>query len=344
MNYKDVLLDLKNDCLGHLYLFYGIESYLIEHTIHAIKEKVIDKNFESLNYQVMDGKETTVDQIINACETLPFMGAKRMIYIKDLECFYNKKKNISEGEEERLITYFQNLPATTHLFFVVTEAVDKRKKIVKAIKKHGEIVVFDKLTEKDAYKWVAKTFGKQHKKIYEKEITFLLEVTGYLDKNSVKSLKDLENEINKLVSFVGDKKIIQREDIELLAPRFIENNIFSLVEAIGTKNGDKALKLLNDMLLEGEAETKILYMIIRQFRHLLQIKLMEAQGYTAMAIAPKLGLQQFVVKKYLKQAMNFSVDGLRKALQECLWIDESMKRGRIDQRLGIELFISKFAR
>ncbi|WZL74614.1 DNA polymerase III subunit delta [Clostridiaceae bacterium 35-E11] len=344
MNYKDVLLDLKNDSLEHLYLFYGIESYLIENTIHTIKDKIIDQNFESLNYQVMDGKEVTIDQIINACETLPFMGDKRMIYIKDLECFYSKKKNISESDEERLIKYFDNLPQTTYLFFILTEAVDKRRKIVKAIKKQGKVVEFDKLTEKDVYKWIGKNFGKHHKKIYQKEIAFLLEITGYLDKNSAKNLKDLENEINKLASFVGDKEIIQKEDIAVLAPVSVENNIFSLVEAIGTKNGDKALKLLNDMLLEGEAETKILYMITRQFRYLLQIKLMEAQGYTAMGIAPKLGLQQFVVRKYLKQAMNFSIEGLKKALEECLYSDQSMKSGRIDQRLGIELLISKFAK
>jgi DNA polymerase-3 subunit delta len=344
MNYKDVLKDLKNGELRNLYLFYGHEYYLIENTLNTIKEKTINKGFEDLNYQFIDGKETDVDAIIHACETLPFMGERRMVLVKDLECFLGKRKNISEEEEERLHKYFTNLPDTTQLFFVATQEIDKRKKIIKVIKKHGEMVAFDKLTEKDIYKWIQKTFKKSNKEIKNKEIAFLLELTGYLDRNSNKNLKDLDNEINKLCSFLGDRVLVTSSDIELLAPKSMENNIFSLVEFIGTKNADRALSFFNDMLIEGESEIKILYMITRQFRYLFQIKLMEKQGYTAMAIGPKLGLRQFVVKKYLKQAMNFDVEMLKKALKTCLHTDESIKKGKMDQRLGIELLITQFGK
>ncbi|MCT4621180.1 MAG: DNA polymerase III subunit delta [Marinisporobacter sp.] len=344
MDYKDVLKDLKNGQLNNLYLFYGREYYLIENTINAVKEKTINKGFEDLNYQFIDGKETDVDTIIHACETLPFMGEKRMVLVKDLECFFGKRKNISEGEEERLIQYFTDIPDTTQLFFVATQEIDKRKKIIKAIKKYGEMISFDKLTERDLYKWVQKIFKKYNKEIKEKEIAFLLELIGYLDRNSNKNLKDLDNEINKLCSFLGDRNLVTKTDIELLAPKSMENNIFSLVEFIGSKNTDKALSFFNDMLMEGESEIKILYMITRQFRYLFQIKLMEKQGYTAMAIGPKLGLRPFVTKKYLSQARNFEVEVLRKALEVCLYTDESIKKGKIDQRLGIELLITQFGK
>ncbi|QEK12378.1 DNA polymerase III subunit delta [Crassaminicella thermophila] len=344
MTYKDVLKDLKNDCLDNLYLFYGKEYYLIENTIDKIKQKMIDKAFEDLNFQFIDGKETNVDMIINACETLPFMGEKRMVLIKDLECFFGKRKNISDQEEESLIKYFGNIPSTTHLFFIVTNEIDKRKKIIKMINKYGKVVEFDKLVEKDIYKWIERTFAKYNKQVRKQEISFFLDITGYLEKNSTKSLKDLDNEINKLCSYVGDRNLITTQDIELLAPKSIENNIFSLVESIGTKNSEKALSILSDMLMEGESEIKILYMITRQFRYLFQIKLMEKQGYTPVAIGPKLGLKQFVVKKYLKQALNFNVDILKKALEQCLLTDESIKKGRIDQRMAIELLIAQFAK
>ncbi|QXM06213.1 DNA polymerase III subunit delta [Crassaminicella indica] len=342
MNYKEVLKDLKNDALNNLYLFYGQEYYLIENILNSIKEKIINKGFEDLNYQFIDGKETDVNTIINACETLPFMAERRMVLVKDLECFFGKRKNISDGEEERLTKYFANLPATTHLFFVVTQDIDKRKKIIKAISKYGKIVAFEKLSERDMHKWILKSFKKYNKEINDREISYFLDITGYLDKNSNKNLKDLDNEINKLCSFLGDRIVVTSSDIELLAPKSIENNIFSLVESIGRKNTDKALSLFSDMLMEGESEIKILYMITRQFRYLFQIKLMEKQGYTPMAIAPKLGLRQFVVKKYLQQAMNFDEKMLKKALQACLDTDESIKKGKIDQRLGIELLITQF--
>ncbi|TCO80063.1 DNA polymerase III subunit delta [Marinisporobacter balticus] len=344
MNYKDVLKDLKENKLDNLYLFYGAEYYLIENTMHKIKEKIIDQEFEALNYQVIDGKETNVDFIIHTCETLPFMGEKRMVLIKDLECFFGKRKNISEEEEKKLLKYMEDLPSTTYVFFVVTQGIDKRKKIIKKVDKYGEVIEFAKLEEKDICKWIEKTFKRYNKQIKNKEISFFLDLTGYLDKNSNKNLKDLDNEINKLCSYIGDKTSITNKEIELLASKSIENDIFSLVEAIGIKNSDKALSLLNDMLIEGESEIKILYMITRQFRYLFQMKLMEKQGYTPMTMGPKLGIRQFVAKKYLKQAMNFQTDVLKNALHVCLDTDESIKKGRIDQRLGIELLITEFTK
>ncbi|MFZ5965590.1 MAG: DNA polymerase III subunit delta [Bacillota bacterium] len=343
MDYKEVIAALKNDQLSNLYLFYGNETYLIEHTLHTIKEKLLDPHFLDLNYQVMDGKEITIGELMNACETLPFMGDKRMLIIKDSEYFTNKRKGISEEEEERLISYLADIPETTYLFFQQFDEIDKRKKTTKAVGQHGKVVEFSKLTGKDASKWVQKTFGKYGKTIDDGNISYFLEITGYLDRNSNKSLKDLENEIVKLVHYVDDRKAVKEEDISSIAVKTLDNDIFLLVESIGEKNGDKSLALLNDMLIGGESEIKILFMITRQFRYLYQMKLLEAQGYTAMAIAPKLGIQQFVVKKYIRQAMNFDVNTLRKALEECLLTDSQIKKGKIEQRLGIELLICKFA-
>jgi DNA polymerase-3 subunit delta len=271
------------------------------------------------------------------------MAEARLIIVKDLECFAGKRKNISEEEEKRLIDYLSNMSSTTYLLFTVTEGIDKRKKIVKDIGKYGKVVEFDKMDGAELSKWVAKSFGKSSKKISEKDIVRFIDVTGYLEKGSNKNLKDLENEIKKISDYIGDHDTVAIKDIELLAPKTIENNIFSLVESIGEKNSEKALMFLSDMLLEGEPEIKILFMITRQFRLLYQIKLMESQGYTPMAIAPKLGLQQFVVKKYLKQTINFDKNTLQKALYKCLETDYSIKKGKISPRLGMELLISEFA-
>lgn len=335
-------MDLKNKQLSSLYLFWGTEHYLMENTVAAIREQMINLSFQDLNYQVLDGREIKADEIINACETLPFMDEIRVVLVKEFECFSTKKKNITDEEEERLIRYLSNIPSTTLLIFSVSEGIDKRRKIVKEIGKSGKVVEFGRLTGKDAHKWVIKAFNKHKKKIGEGEIDALLDIIGYSDRNSTKTLKDLENEIIKLVNYVGERNAVTKQDIELLAPRTLENDIFRLVEAIGDKNGDEALQILNDMLVEGEPEIRILHMITRQFRFLYQIKLMEVQGYTSTAIAPKLGIQPFIVKKYLKQAVNFDTAALRKAMNQCLQTDGSIKKGTMNQRLAIELLISQF--
>ncbi len=344
MDYKDVIKDLKNHRLDHLYLFYGEEQYLLEHTLNKVKETIINSNFEALNYQILYGQDLKADEIINACETLPFMGEKRMVCIKDLEWFSGKGKNITLEEEKKLFKYLKNLPDTTHLFFIMRKEVDKRRKIFKLISEHGQVVEFSKLKGNEIYKWIEKIFRKCGKKIDLKTIVFFLDFTGYLERGSTKRLTDLENEIIKISSYMGNRCVVEQEDIKLLIIPSIENNIFRMLESIGTKESGKSFHILNEMLLEGEPIAKILYMIIKQFRFLYQVKLLETQGYTPAAIRSKLNIQSFQVKKYLKQAKNFNLQLLRKALDSCLYVDESVKKGRIEPKLGIELLIGKFAK
>ncbi|MBF8982021.1 DNA polymerase III subunit delta [Lutibacter sp. B2] len=344
MNYIELLKSLKEDKLEQLYLFCGKEYYLIEKTISTIKDDLVDKDFQALNYQLIDGQNTSVDFILNACETLPFMREKRVVIIKNFECFFSKRKNINEDGEKKIAEYLSEMPKSTYLFFLVTEEIDKRKKLFKSIKKCGRIIEFNKLSGTELHKWIVKMFKKRNKSISNKEGSLLIEVVGYEDRNSIKTLKDLENEIEKLSSYVGERDYITCQDIETISPKSLENNIFTLVESIGENKTDQALLLLNDMLLQGESEVKILYMIIRQFRHLYQIKLMINQGYTNIGIGPKLKLQPFVVTKYIRQVKHFNIEALKEVLEECLYTDANIKQGKINPRLGIELLIGKFSK
>ena len=82
MNYAEFIKKLKEDSLLPLYLFIGEEKYLIDDTINRIKEKYIDKSLESINFTVLNGKNINQDDIVNACETLPFMSEKKSSNIK----------------------------------------------------------------------------------------------------------------------------------------------------------------------------------------------------------------------------------------------------------------------
>jgi DNA polymerase-3 subunit delta len=256
-----------------------------------------------------------------------------------MELFLGKRKSISEEEEKRIIKYFSNIPSTTYLVFTSMEGVDKRKKIFKEIKKYGEIGEFNKLVGSDLYKWVEKHFKEKGKKIELKNIRMLLEGIGYEEKNSPKTLRDVENEINKIVGYIGTNQVVNRKDIEALSPKTLENNIFILVDCLGTGKIKEALSILNDMVLQGEPIVRITHMIIRQFRYIYQVKLMLNKGYTNMAIGPKLGIQSFVVSKYVKQSKEFTLKRLKEILDELANTDKAIKSGKMEPKLAVEIFI-----
>ncbi len=341
MTYKKVLKDLKEGKEKSLYLFYGNEKYLIDKTLREIEKLYINDNNRSFNYILIDGENIQVDNLIDACETVPFIGEKRVVVAMDTGLFSAKKNTVNKEDDDRLIKYFSDIPDTTCLIFIEGINIDKRKKIVKEIKKSGEIVEFNKLTKQELGKWIQKKFQHSNKKASFKVINGFIDILGYEDRDSHKTLHDLENEINKISNYTDDKSELIIEDIEKILTKPIDTNIFGLVDAVAEKNGDLAFKILNQILVAGEPEVKILHMIARQFKLINTTKLMINKGYTAMAISPKLSLPQHITKKYVKQSAAFTSNDTLKILNISLEMDQKIKTGKMSPRLALEILIAQ---
>ena len=85
----------------------------------------------------------------------------------------------------------------------------------------------------DLFKWVKKKFDNKNVLIDNAQIMYFINQEGYLDKSSEKTLSDLENEINKISSFVGKENKVTNDIIDQLSQKKVENDIFKLIDYIG---------------------------------------------------------------------------------------------------------------
>lgn len=341
MAYKSLLKDIKEGKVSKVYLFFGREKYLINKGIDALKSRYINNaNDESFNFSFFDGLQDDIDVILNSCETLPFMGEKRIVIVRSKDAFSGSKGILSKDNEENLTKYLSKIPESTCLVFEAGEKIDKRKKIVKEIKSNGKILEFSKLDKHTLSKWIQKIVNSNNKKIANGPLESLIDSLGYLDKDSSQTLYDVENELIKLCNFTADKSIIEVADIEKIMSKPLENNIFLLVDAVADKNGNLALNVFNQMLVGGEPEGRVLHMIVRQFKILNKVKLMVDRGYTATAIAPKISLPQYIAKKYVKQANSFTAKEILNILNWALDADRKIKTGKMVPKLAIEVLIT----
>ena len=122
----------------------------------------------------------------------------------------------------------------------------------------------------------------------------------------------------------------------------IENDIFKLIDYIGEKNSSSAVKILNDMIQEGESVLGIFAMISRQFKTVLQVKQLQIEGVPISDICKRLNIRQFVVNKALKQSRNFSDDTIIDMLNFILENDFKIKNGLIKDTLAVEILVSKY--
>lgn len=322
----------------------GQEYYLCEEIIEELEKQLIKPAFKNINYEFLQGSNISSQRIINACETLPMMDQWRLIIIKDFDLLERGSAKKGEEEIQELIQYIENISPSTCLVFWQTENIDKRKKLFKTIKKEGKVLEVNKLKRYELERWLERKILKKGKTIKKPALSFFMEYSSYLSRNSSKTLRDLVNEIDKIVDYTGERKEISKGDIENLLPKSLEDDIFKMVDAMGKKDTKTALTLLNDLLESGENGIKILSMISRQYRILIQCKELKQIGYSPASIAEKISIAPFIVKKGLGQSQYFNEGKLKQAFQTCSEIDLKIKTGKTDIKLALEMLIYQYTR
>ncbi len=339
MTYTKIINCIKKNEIKNIYLFYGEEVYLINNVLEKLKAKLVEPSFEQLNFVIIEGEEASYEKIIDACETLPFMAEKKLVYVKDLDIFRGKSKQFSEIEEKQFAEYISQIPKSTSLVFYGNTSIDGRKKIIKEIKKHGDLIEFTKLREDEFNKWIISAFKNFGKTIKPKELALLKNALDYLGRSPSQNLLDVENEIKKLISFMGERAELENEDINKVLGSSFQNDIFNLLDSIEKRNSVESIKRLNYILEEGEPILKILTTLGNQMKNILSSKLLVEEGYSSKMIASKLKIHPFVASKCARQSKNFTIGELINLLNKFLDADLKIKSGMMDEKLVMEMLV-----
>ena len=291
---KSLNEDLKTGQFKQIYLLYGEEGYLKRQYRDRFIKAMLPEG-DTMNYAHYEGKNINVREVIDLAETLPFFAQRRLIVFEDTGFFK------SAGAE--LADYIKDMPETTYFIFVENE-VDKRSKLYKAVKAKGHIVELSTQDEGTLKRWIQGIVRREKKQISDSVILYFLNKVGT-------DMENIQRELEKVFCYALDRQEITREDIDAVCVTQITNHIFDMVNAVADKNQRRALDLYYDLLALKEPPMRILFLMIRQYRILFQVKGLSGQGYGKKEIASKAGLHPFAAGKYMDQANKFRMSELR---------------------------------
>lgn len=323
---KSLNEDLKTGTFRKVYLLYGEEAYLKKQYKDKLRNAIIPPD-DTMNYAYFEGKNTNIKEIIDLAETLPFFAERRLIVIEDTGFFKNAPPDLAD--------YIKELPESTAMIFVESE-VDKRGKLYKAVQSKGRAVELTRQDEKTLLRWIAGSIKREGKQVTEATVRYFLNKVGT-------DMENIQKELEKLFCYTLDKDVIATEDVEAICTQQITNQIFEMVNAVADKQQRKALDYYYDLLALKEPPMRILFLMARQFKLLLEVKVLNGQGFAKKEIASQTGLHPFVVGKYQEQSKAFSKKELRSIMEESVEIEEAIKTGRLNDVLGVELFIMKYS-
>lgn len=323
---KSLNEDLKTGNFKQIYLLYGEEGYLKKQYKERFVKAMVAEG-DTMNYAYYEGRNTDVKQVIDLAETMPFFAERRLIVFENTGFFKNAGAELAD--------YIKEMPETTYFIFVENE-VDKRSKLYKAVKAKGHIVELSAQDESTLKRWIQGIIRGEKKQMADSVILYFLGKVGT-------DMESIRKELEKLVCYALDRETITKEDVDAVCVTQISNHIFDMVNAVADKDQRRALDLYYDLLALKEPPMRILFLMIRQYRILFQVKALLQQGYGKKEIASKAGLHPFAAGKYMKQAKRFRIQELRAVMEDGADIEQRVKTGLLTDNLAVELFIVKYS-
>ena len=323
---KSLNEDLKTGQLKQIYLLFGEEGYLKRQYRDRLTRAMLPEG-DTMNYACYEGKGIEIREVIDLAETMPFFAERRLIVFENSGLFKSGGTDLAD--------YIKELPESTSFVFVENE-VDKRSKLYTAVKARGRAVELGFQDENTLKRWVAGLIRNENKQAGEQTIAYFLNKTGT-------DMENITKELEKLFCYTFGRDTITKEDVDAVCVAQITNHIFEMVDAVAQKKQKKALELYYDLLALKEPPMRILFLMIRQYRILLQVKGLLKAGYGRKEVASRAGLHPFVAGKYMDLAKRFPSGELRAIMEEGADLEQSVKTGRLTDHLAVELFLVKYS-
>jgi len=329
-----------------LYILFGKDDFSLSQVLEDIKRGIGDQSLLSANTTTLDGQQMSLDQLRNACETVPFLAEKRLVIVDGLLGRFepktkpsrqkkNARKPAEQSEHKVFSNYVVGIPDSTILVLVDGDIDKKRNNpLLKELSAKAEVKRFRTLKVDELKQWIQRRVKEGGGSISLQAVDLLAHIVGG-------NLWIMANEIDKLVLFTSGRRI-EEGDVRKAVSYMPETNVYAMIDAILEFRAGVAEQLLEQLLQRGAAPAYLLVMLSRQIQMIVRAKELRRQGRPEVEIQNKLGLtSEFALHKTLEQADRYSVERLKEVYQKLLQTDLSIKTGKYNGELALNILIAE---
>lgn len=350
-----------------LYLLHGDDDLGPEEMLTSLREKLGPREVVDLNTTRLEGSQVSLDALRRACHTFPFLASRRLVIVEGLLTALAPQRRgarkpemppleggTGEGQKQvgqgasvslkELEAYLRGLPETTVLVLLEPEPLPPEHPILALARELAQedppravVREFRTPREDQLGGWIAHRVGKRGGRIAPEAAEALAAFVG-------RDLRRLDQEIGKLITYVGAERPITLADVEALVPDTREASLFAFTDAVAQRDARRGMSVLRRLLDEGYPPLVLLNMLARQVRILLQVKELREQGYPPPRMARELGLHPYVVEKVLRQEASLSFPVLERAHRLLLEADLAIKTGAQDPETALDLLVVEVCR
>lgn len=268
--------------ISNIHAVVGSDESEVKRAASELAAELTPPGAGDFGVEIIDACAENVDQAvtriratIEALQTLPFFGERKLVWIKNANWLgdspIGKSASVLGALEDLAALIDAGLGPEVTLLMSATE-IDKRRSFYKTLAKRAEVQVIDRLDsnragwEEEATEMVRARAKKRALQFEEEALDLFVLLTGG-------DTRQIENELEKLDLHAGADRRVTAENVRTLVPLSRAGVIFELSNALAACDLQRALRLVRRLLDQGESAIGILLVaLLPTIRNLLLAK------------------------------------------------------------------------
>lgn len=297
--------------LSSVYMLLGKNEFDRKEATKDLTRSLLSTQHSSEHtLKVFDGERLSINEVMQDLHSITFFAENRVVLI-------NQAEKLTKPSTALLGQYFDNTNPSVFLI-ISASTINRATSFYKNAEKIG--VVLD-LVEEKPWEKENTLVQKIVERTREKGKTIDQNTSRYLAKYVGTDQAQLQQEIEKLICYVGGRDVIAEVDVSAICTGMNTENTWQLGEAIFRGEGGKALRIANALLSEREPFFSLVRQVRSQFQSKFQICAILFSGGSSADVQKQFPyMKGQILQKNTELARHYGIDRFRKGM---LAIDET---------------------
>ena len=306
---------------GGAFFLHGEDEFRKEEAARMLVQAHLDPSTRDFNFDRLRGATVDAERLASVLATPPLMAEWRVVLLTETEALTS-----SARAREALLGALASLPPGLALILVATIPDRSRARFYKDLEARARSWHFPAVSPNDVPDWLMARGEATHGVQVDPDAARALAAAVGSD------LGVLAQELEKLVSFAGERRRITRGDVEAAGTRIPRQDRWQWFDRVGERRFGEALTSLGTLLGQGETGVGL---VAGLGTHLLRLAV-AAEGGPAALTSVLEQSQPWLAKRLLPQARRWRTDELQAALLGLLKVDQLLKASGLSEEALLE--------
>jgi len=317
----DLERSLASGELFPVYLLVGEEQFLRHRGRNLIHDAVVNERGGTVS---IFNADDPLEGVLKEVRGDSLFAARRMVELMEADAFLKQ-------HGDALVRYLER-PSASAVLVIDATKVDGRTRLPGVVRSIGMLIECPSLYEEKLPPWVRREVSRRGRKISGAAVSLLVDEVG-------SNLFALSTEIDKLITYLGERERIEPTDVAQLTGHTRSWIIWTLTDALGRRDVKAALRILEDLLREGSRPEALVGMLNWQITRLWRGRCLLDKGGTRRDVAAELRVGGKFLGALTEQIGQFTQDHLARISRMLLEADVALKSTMASEKMVLERFL-----